>query len=136
MRVGKRAQSIVVLLSGCVEETECVGFVTDPEHAKSALVLFCVESVQRGHHVVAERCDIIAVIRLPNAVPINSYRGRSSIENRNWNSHNSHRIVVEDRGHVFRRELVGSVGDQEAGFSNSTVTNHHAPNGSNLSIRL
>ena len=42
-------------------------------------------------------------------------------------SHYSDRIVVENRGHILRREFVGSVGDQQACFAYSTVTDNHTP---------
>ena len=44
------------------------------------------------------------------------------------NLHNRHCIIVENCGYVFRGKLVGCVGDQEAGLSNSTIANHDTPN--------
>jgi hypothetical protein len=44
-------------------------------------------------------------------------------------SHHRDRIVVEDRGHIFRGELVRRVADEKTGFSYSTVTDYYTPAG-------
>jgi len=41
--------------------------------------------------------------------------------------HDCHRIVVEDRRHILRRELVRRVANQEAGLANRTVADNHTP---------
>lgn len=48
------------------------------------------------------------------------------------NLHHSHGVVVKDSGHIFRRELVGCVGDEQAGLSYSTVPHHDTPRRSGL----
>lgn len=44
----------------------------------------------------------------------------------NWqNSHHCDSIVIEDRWHIFRRELVCRVANQQTGLAHSTITNDH-----------
>ena len=40
--------------------------------------------------------------------------------------HDCDSVVVKDSGHIFRRELVGSVADQKAGLAHSTIANNDA----------
>lgn len=40
------------------------------------------------------------------------------------NLHDSHGVVVKDGGDIFRGELVGCVGDEQTGLSDSTVPHH------------
>jgi hypothetical protein len=40
------------------------------------------------------------------------------------NLHHSHSVVVKDGGNIFRRELVGCVGDEQTGLSDSTVPHY------------
>lgn len=42
-------------------------------------------------------------------------------------SHHRHGIVVKDCGDIFRRELVGRVGNEQAGLANCTVTDDNTP---------
>jgi hypothetical protein len=39
--------------------------------------------------------------------------------------HNSNRIVIEDSRDIFGREFVRSIGDEETGLSNRTITDDH-----------
>lgn len=48
--------------------------------------------------------------------------------------HDSYSIVVKDRGHIFRGELVRCIGYQETSFADSTVANHHASGERQLAI--
>lgn len=41
--------------------------------------------------------------------------------------HHGHGVVVKDGRHIFRRELVGCVRDEQAGLSHSTVPHHDTP---------
>lgn len=41
-------------------------------------------------------------------------------------SHHRHSIVVEHRGHIFRRKFVGGIADQQASLAYSSVTNYDA----------
>jgi hypothetical protein len=39
--------------------------------------------------------------------------------------HHCHSVVIEDRRHIFRGELVGGIADKETRLSNGTVTNYN-----------
>ena len=41
--------------------------------------------------------------------------------------HDGHCVVVENGGHILRRELIGGVGNQETGLPNGTITNNDTP---------
>ena len=41
--------------------------------------------------------------------------------------HYSHGVVVEDAGNIYRRELAGSVRDEQAGLSHFTVSDYDTP---------
>ena len=43
------------------------------------------------------------------------------------NSHHGHGIVVKDGRHVFGRELIGGVADEEAGLAHGSVADDDAP---------
>lgn len=41
--------------------------------------------------------------------------------------HHGHGVVVKDGGDIFRGELVGCVGDEQAGLADCTVPHHDTP---------
>lgn len=43
-------------------------------------------------------------------------------------NHNRYCVIIEDGRHVFRWELVGGVGDKQAGLTHSSITHHNAFN--------
>lgn len=51
-------------------------------------------------------------------------------------SHNGDSVVVEDRGDIFRRELIRGVTDEETCLADSTVANNDAPMGRVVSVCL
>ena len=65
---------------------------------------------------------MIVVLWLVNAAGVLGRVSRGSL-------HYSNSIVIKDGWNVFRWELVGSIGDQEAGLSNSTITDDDTPRG-------
>ncbi len=52
------------------------------------------------------------------------------------NLHDSHGIVIEYSRHVFGREFVGCIGDQETGLSDSTVTDNDTSKGEKTKISI
>ena len=41
-----------------------------------------------------------------------------------WDLHDSDSIIVKDRGHVFGREFIRGVTDQQTSLSDSTIAHH------------
>lgn len=48
--------------------------------------------------------------------------------------HDGNRIVVKNRGDIFRGELVCCVGDEQTCLSHRTVTNHDTPRGRRIGL--
>lgn len=91
-------------MSSGIKESEGVRFVTNPR-ASICVSLACKRSTAFDN-----------VARRPY------WKDRACLD-----LHDSYGIVVEHGRHVFRGELVGGVGDQQAGFANGTVPNDYAP---------
>jgi hypothetical protein len=77
---------------------------------------------------VSESISTCALFQLHNWKQIDSAIGSVKPRQRR-HSHYCHRIVVEHRRHVFRREFVRRIGYQETGFAHRTISNNNTSAG-------
>jgi hypothetical protein len=104
--VREGAQAVVIFLSGGVEQAEGVGLITDP----------CT---------VSSRSPALQPNGTPFVPLLPGSGGVSSV--RRGSSHNGDGVVVEDGGHIFRRELVRGVADEQTCLADRTVADDDAP---------
>lgn len=112
--VGQRAQTIVIFLTGGIEEAQGIWFVTDPIRA---------DAVSPN----ARACEIVLFLERGPGEGDEAWILPGPEEAAGRNLHHSHGVVVEDGRDIFRGELVGCVRDEQAGLSYSTVPHHDTP---------
>jgi hypothetical protein len=121
--IRERPEAVVILLPSGVEEAERVWLVANPveREVRSCREEACFAVFMRRW---SSRIDAQEIARrdIPAPLPTTTARQRQGD-----NSHHRHRIIIKDRRHVFRREFVGGVADEEARLAHSTVTDDHAP---------
>lgn len=122
--VRKRTQSVVIFLTGRIEEAKSVWLVANPIEVHSPSASGSCALANHGHH--KEYCD--------------KHRGRmfSAIKCQAQNIqstfltckeirclHHSDSIVIKNRRDVFGGKFVRCVGDKKAGLSNGAVTDNY-----------
>jgi hypothetical protein len=113
--VGQRAQAIVILLTGGIEETESVGLITDP--------IISPKRTRSG-------CDSsFLVVLLLFFLLVGETRWEHDL-------HHGHGVVVEHGGDIFGGELVGCVRDEQASLTHSTVADHDTPRRRKIEVSL
>ena len=66
-------------------------------------------------------------IDMPSRIGDGTHRVLFCAKGEEGTIHHRNGIVVKDCRHIFRREFVRRVGDQETGLSNSTIPHNHTP---------
>jgi hypothetical protein len=107
LRVGEGTQTIVILLTGRIKQTQRIGLITDPTR---------IESVG-DRRSTDGRCDASVYTQ-----SIRRLRSKKRID-----LHDGDGIVVEDGRDIFGGELVCCVRDQKTGLSHGTISDDDTP---------